>query len=100
MGVIWNILREGDKSKSIPLHGVLQLIKGVILILALIVVVSIVIDKSPMNLITGLGAFAAVLMLIFKDSILGFVSGVQLSQNNMIRIGDWIQMPDGCCSQR
>ena len=94
LGVIWNILREGDKSKSIPLHGVLQLIKGVILILALIVVVSIVIDKSPMNLITGLGAFAAVLMLIFKDTILGLVAGVQLMQNDVVRKGDWITTSD------
>ena len=48
-----------------------------------------------MALITGLGAFAAVLMLIFKDSILGFVAGVQLSQNDMIRNGDWIVVPGG-----
>ncbi len=47
----------------------------------------------PAALLTGLGASAAVLMLIFKDSILGFVSGVQLTQNNMVRIGDWIQLP-------
>ena len=56
---------------------------------------AILIGKSPAVLLTGLGASAAVLMLIFKDSILGFVAGVQLSQNNMVRIGDWIQMPDG-----
>ena len=57
--------------------------------------VAILIGKSPKVLLTGLGASAAVLMLVFKDSILGFVAGVQLSQNNMVRIGDWIQMPDG-----
>ena len=51
------------------------------------------IDKSPMVLLTGLGASAAVLMLVFKDSIMGFVSGIQLSANNMLRVGDWIQMP-------
>ena len=55
----------------------------------------ILIERSPMALITGLGAFAAVLMLIFKDSILGFVAGVQLSQNDMIRNGDWIVVPGG-----
>ena len=60
-----------------------------------IIIVSILINKSPTALLTGLGASAAVLMLIFKDSILGFVAGVQLSQNKMIQIGDWIQMPDG-----
>ena len=57
--------------------------------------VAVLIDKSPTVLLTGLGASAAVLMLVFKDSILGFVAGVQLSQNDMIRLGDWIQMPDG-----
>ena len=60
-----------------------------------IIIVAVLIDKSPTALLTGLGASAAVLMLIFKDSILGFVAGVQLSQNDMVRIGDWIQMPDG-----
>ena len=58
-----------------------------------IIIVSILIDKSPMVLLTGLGASAAVLMLVFKDSIMGFVSGIQLSANNMLRVGDWIQMP-------
>lgn len=94
LGVVWHILSEGDKNRNIPLHGVLQLIKGVILILAFIVVVSIIIDKSPMNLITGLGAFAAVLMLIFKDTILGLVAGVQLMQNDVVRKGDWITTSD------
>ena len=60
-----------------------------------IIIVAVLINKSPAVLLTGLGASAAVLMLIFKDSILGFVAGVQLSQNDMVRIGDWIQMPDG-----
>jgi small-conductance mechanosensitive channel len=60
-----------------------------------IIIIAVLINKSPSVLLTGLGASAAVLMLIFKDSILGLVAGVQLSQNNMIQIGDWIQMPDG-----
>ena len=60
---------------------------------AIIVIISILINKSPLNLITGLGAFAAVLMLIFKDTILGFVAGVLLSENDMVHIGDWIEMP-------
>ena len=94
LGVIWHIINEGEKSRNIPLHGLLQLIKGVVIILALIVVVSIVIDKSPMNLITGLGAFAAVLMLVFKDTILGLVAGVQLMQNDVVRKGDWITTSD------
>lgn len=94
LGVIWHIVSEGEKSKNIPLHGLLQLIKGVILILAFIIVVSMIIGKSPINLITGLGAFAAVLMLVFKDSILGLVAGVQLMQNDVVRKGDWITTSD------
>ena len=55
--------------------------------------VSILIDKSPLSLLAGLGASAAILMLVFKDSIMGFVSGVQLSANDMLKVGDWIAMP-------
>ena len=84
-----------DKNKRHPLKGLVQALQVILYFVGGIIIVAILIDKSPAVLLTGLGASAAVLMLIFKDSILGFVSGVQLSQNNMIRIGDWIQMPDG-----
>ena len=59
----------------------------------MILIVSILLDKSPAFLLTGLGASAAVIMLIFRDSILGFVSGIQLSANDMLQVGDWIAMP-------
>ena len=55
-----------------------------------IVAVAVLFDKSPTVLLTGLGAFAAALMLVFKDSILGFVAGIQMSQNDMLHVGDWI----------
>ena len=84
-----------DKYKSHPLKGLIQGLQVVLYFIGAIIIVAVLIDKSPTVLLTGLGASAAVLMLIFKDSILGFVSGVQLSQNNMIQLGDWIQMPDG-----
>lgn len=84
-----------DKNKAHPLKGLIQGLQVVIFFIGAIIIIAILLDKSPAVLLTGLGASAAVLMLIFKDSILGFVSGVQLAQNNMIRIGDWIQMPDG-----
>lgn len=58
-----------------------------------IIAISILVDKSPAYLLTGLGAFAAALMLIFKDSILGFVAGIQMSQNDMLHVGDWIVVP-------
>lgn len=76
-----------------PLKGLVQILQVLVGFIGLIVVVSILIGKSPLTLITGLGAFAAVLMLIFKDSILGFVAGVLLAENDMIHIGDWIEMP-------
>ena len=84
-----------DKYKSHPLQGLIQGLQVALYFVGGIIIVAVLIDKSPTVLLTGLGASAAVLMLVFKDSILGFVAGVQLSQNDMIRIGDWIQMPDG-----
>lgn len=84
-----------DKNKKHPLQGLVQGLQVILYFVGGIIIVAVLIDKSPTVLLTGLGASAAVLMLIFKDSILGFVAGVQLSQNNMIKLGDWIQMPDG-----
>lgn len=84
-----------EKNRSHPLQGLVQGIQVVLYFIGGIMIVAILIDKSPAVLLTGLGASAAVLMLVFKDSILGFVAGVQLSQNDMIRLGDWIQMTDG-----
>ena len=76
-----------------PLKGLVQILQMIVVFIGAIVVVSILIGKSPLTLITGLGAFAAVLMLVFKDSILGFVAGVLLAENDMIHLGDWIEMP-------
>ena len=89
------IYSNTDKSRQRPLKAVVQAIQVAIIFIAGIISLAVLIDKSPAVLLTGLGASAAVLMLVFKDSILGFVAGVQLTQNNMIQIGDWIQMPDG-----
>lgn len=86
---------KSDRYRSHPLKGLVQGLQVILYFVGGIIIVAVLIDKSPAVLLTGLGASAAVLMLIFKDSILGFVAGVQLSQNNMVRIGDWIQMPDG-----
>jgi len=89
------IYSKSEKSRNHPLKGLVQGMQVVLFFVGGIVMVGVLIDKSPTVLLTGLGASAAVLMLIFKDSILGFVAGVQLTQNNMVRLGDWIQMPDG-----
>ena len=95
MLAILDIYSTTEKNRSHPLQGLVQGLQVVLCFITGIIVVAILIDKSPTVLLTGLGASAAVLMLIFKDRILGFVAGVQLSQNNMIKLGDWIQLPDG-----
>lgn len=73
--------------------GVIQLLKIIVGFVGFIVIVSILINKSPVALFAGLGAAATILMLVFKDSILGLVAGVQLSANDMLRKGDWITVP-------
>ena len=90
---IWNNYDNHRNDKNHPLRGVLNVAQGLVWIVISIIVVSNLLGKSPIVLLTGLGAFAAALMLIFKDSILGFVAGVQLSQNDMLRVGDWIVVP-------
>ena len=89
---IWQQINAHANKRKLPLNGIAQLIKGIIWIVTAIIIVAIILDKSPGRLLAGLGAFAAVLMLIFKDSILGLVAGVQLSANDMLRPGDWITM--------
>ena len=90
-----DVYSKSEKSRFHPLKGVVQGVQVVIYFVGGIIITATLIDKSPTALLTGLGASAAVLMLVFKDSILGFVGGIQLAQNDMIRIGDWIQMTDG-----
>ena len=83
---------QSKKTKNHTLQGVFQMLKIIIICIGAIYVASIVIDKDPTKLFAGLGASAAVLMLVFKDSIMGLVAGVQLSANDMLRPGDWITM--------
>ncbi len=90
--VLWSHLDARDNKKKLPLKGLVQLIKGLIWIMAVIIVVAILVNKSPGSLLAGLGAFAAVLMLVFKDSILGVVAGVQLSENDSLHVGAWMKV--------
>ena len=82
-----------DKNRKHPLKGIIQGLQVVLVFIGSIIIIAILLDKSPAVLLTGLGASAAVLMLVFKDSILGLVAGVQLAANNMLKVGDWISMP-------
>lgn len=76
-----------------PIKGLRQTGQGIVYLIGSILIVSILMNRSPAILLTSLGASAAILMLIFRDSILGFVSGIQLSANDMLKVGDWIAMP-------
>lgn len=87
-------INEKANTRNLPMDGVLNLAIGVVWLVAAIVCISIAIDRSPAVLLTGLTAFAAVLMLVFKDTILGFVAGIQMAQNDMLHVGDWIVVPD------
>lgn len=80
-------------SRNRPIKGFVQVAKIVVLCGAAIIVISILIDESPLLLLSGLGAITAVLLLVFKDTILSLVASVQLTTNDMLRVGDWITMP-------
>ena len=80
-------------SENRPIKGYVQVVKIFFYFIAVILVLSIILGKSPKGLLTGLSALAAVLLLVFKDTILGLVASIQLSANKMVKPGDWIEMP-------
>lgn len=90
---LYEISSEHERFKNRPLKGIYQMIHLIAIGVGIILIISILIDKNATSILAGLGASAAILMLIFKDSILGLVAGVQLSANDMLRPGDWITMP-------
>lgn len=87
------IYRSFEVSKIRPIKGYIQVANIILFIIGAIVVISNLMGQNPLIILSGLGALSAVLMLVFKDSILGLVAGVQLSSNDMVRVGDWIEMP-------
>ncbi|KQY90088.1 mechanosensitive ion channel protein MscS [Paenibacillus sp. Root52] len=93
LNVFDEIYRSYEVSKIRPIKGYIQVAKIVLFIIGGIIVISNLIGQNPLIILSGLGALSAVLMLVFKDSILGLVAGVQLSSNDMVRVGDWIEMP-------
>ena len=92
--ILFEYAEQQPEWQGKPIKGLMQTGQGIVIGIGTILIISILIDKSPTLLLTGLGASAAVLMLIFKDSILGLVAGVQLSANNMLKVGDWITIPN------
>jgi miniconductance mechanosensitive channel len=85
--------QHSTKGKDLPLRGIFQAIKLVAASLVLILLIALLIGKSPLLLFSSLGAMTAVLLLVFKDPILGFAAGIQLSANKMLVVGDWLEMP-------
>lgn len=86
-------LKEHPTYKSKPLDSYLQVIRMILLLYAIIILFSMFTGKSPVAFFTAMGAMSAVLLLMFKDTIMGFVASIQVTTNDMVRIGDWIEMP-------
>lgn len=93
LSALHDIYSTFPAAKERPIKGYIQTIKIVIYFIGTMVIISVLIGKSPLKLLASLGAVAAILILIFKDTILGLVSGIQLTANQMVKIGDWISMP-------
>ena len=101
--IIWSVdgflnatrefLENSKFFKNKPVNSYIQLLKIIIYMIAGIVVISILIGKSPIYLLTGLGAVSAVLILVFKDTIIGFMASIQIAMNDMVRVGDWVSVP-------
>ena len=91
--MILDVYSEKAKAKNHPMKGFIQVLQVLLFFVGGIIMIAILVNKSPASLYAGLGASAAVLMLVFKDSILGFVAGIQLSANDMVRLGDWVTIP-------
>ena len=90
---LYTISSEHEKLKNHSMKGFYQMIKLIVICIGSIIIISTLINKDPIAILTGLGAGTAILMLVFQDTIKGLVAGVQLTANDMLRPGDWITMP-------
>ncbi len=90
---LYAMASEHEKLKDHSMKGLYQMLKLVVICIGVIIIISTLIGKSPLVILTGLGASTAILMLVFQDTIKGFVAGIQLISNDMLRPGDWITMP-------
>jgi len=93
LDALYLLAQRSGRAERTPVKGFVQALKLVAAVVALILVLATILDKSPVYILTGMGALTAVLLLVFKDAILGFVAGIMISVNEMVRIGDWIEMP-------
>ncbi len=93
LSAVHAIYSTSPAAKARPLKGFVQLMQIAVWIIAALMIVATILDRSPLLLLSGLGAMTAILLLIFKDTILSFVASVQLAAQDMVRVGDWIEVP-------
>jgi miniconductance mechanosensitive channel len=93
LNAVGRVVGETKRGSKIPLKGFLQAVKLLLTVVGAILILATVLGKSPLVLFSGLGALTAVLLLVFRDAILGFVAGIMISANNLVQVGDWIEMP-------
>lgn len=93
LNTIEDSYNASNLAKKAPITGFIQVAKLFMVIIGILLVISNLLDKSPLILLSGLGAVTAILLLLFKDTILGFVAGIQIAANRMVNTGDWISMP-------
>jgi miniconductance mechanosensitive channel len=93
LNTIEDTYNASNLAKKAPITGFIQVAKLFVVIIAGLLIISNLMDKSPLLLLSGLGAVTAILLLLFRDTILGFVAGIQIAANRMVNTGDWIEMP-------
>ena len=93
LNALLDIYARTDHARTRSIKGYVQLAKMILYIFGAIIIVATLIDRSPLLLLSGLGAMSAVILLVYKDTLLSFVASVQLTSNDMLRVGDWIEMP-------
>lgn len=87
------IYSRTERARELPIKGYLQVVKLIVVLVGVIVIFATILNQSPWGLLSGLGAMTAILLLVFRDTILSFVASIQIATNDMIRIGDWVSMP-------
>ena len=93
LNAVNDIYQTFEISKIRPIKGYIQVVNIIVITVGIILVIANLIGKSPLIFLSGIGALSAVILLVFKDSLLGLVAGIQLTANDMVRVGDWIEMP-------
>ena len=94
LNVSKSIYQESAKQRFLPLSAIIQIIKLALYLVTSIIIISLIIDRSPVYLLSGLGALTAVLLLVFQDTIKGLVASIQISANRMVVAGDWVELPE------